>query len=43
MLSLCLGWTSSEEYLEAIQESEDTDFYSWVKNRIQKWSRSDTG
>jgi len=47
MLSLCLGylegWTSSDEYLEDIQESEDTDFYSWVKNWIQKWSRSNTG
>ena len=37
------GWTSSDEYLDDIQESDDTDFYSWVKNWIQKWSRSDTG
>ena len=46
MLSFCLGylkgWTSSDEYQNDIQESDDTDFYSWVKNWIQKW-RSDTG
>ncbi|XP_023348995.1 uncharacterized protein LOC111717762, partial [Eurytemora carolleeae] len=37
------GCPSSDEYLDDIQESDDTDFYSWVKNWIQKWRRSDTG
>ncbi|XP_023334356.1 uncharacterized protein LOC111705890 [Eurytemora carolleeae] len=35
-----LGCSSQESYLEDLKESEDTDFCFWVKNRIQKWSRS---